>query len=90
MTDSKFKKIIVALTVGAVILMFFLCSFLAYQLVAIKNERSRSDELTNKIIEYNKLIEEGEDTLQTRSMRWWIERRAREIGYIYEKDIPLK
>ena len=89
MTESKFRKIVVAVTVGAVALMFFLCSFLVYQLIFINSENKKSEELTQKIQEYNELIENGEDTLETRSMRWWIERRAREIGYTYEDDVPL-
>ena len=89
MNESKLKKVIVAVTVGAVALMFFLVSFLVYQLVFINTEKRKGEELTEKIAEYNALIEQGEDTLETRSMRWWIERRAREIGYTYEDDLPL-
>ena len=89
MNESKLKKVIVAVTVGAVALMFFLVSFLVYQLVFINTEKRKGEELTEKIAEYNALIEQGGDTLETRSMRWWIERRAREIGYIYEDDLPL-
>jgi hypothetical protein len=89
MNESKLKKVIVAVTVGAVALMFFLVSFLVYQLVFINSEKRKGEELTEKIAEYNALIEQGEDTLETRSMRWWIERRAREIGYTYEDDLPL-
>ena len=89
MNESKLKKVIVAVTVGAVALMFFLVSFLVYQLVFINTEKRKGEDLTEKIAEYNALIEQGEDTLETRSMRWWIERRAREIGYTYEDDLPL-
>ena len=32
------------------------------------------------------LTEEGEQTYQTRSMREWIEREARKLGYKYSFD----
>lgn len=89
MTESKFKKLVVALTVGAILLLFLLCSFLVYQLVYINSEKRKSEELEAKIKEYTMLIERGEDTIETRSMRWWIERRARELGYTFDGDIDL-
>ena len=42
-----------------------------------------------RIAEYDELYASGEDTLQARSKRLWIERRARELGYVYEGDVPL-
>ena len=49
MNESKLKKVIVAVTVGAVALMFFLVSFLVYQLVFINTEKRKGEELTEKI-----------------------------------------
>jgi len=49
-------------------------------------QKKRIDELDAKIVEYEQLIEEGEQTKETRSMLWWIEREARELGYVYEGD----
>lgn len=46
-------------------------------------------ELEAKIAEYNQLIENGEDVKEARSMLWWIEQRARELGYILKTDVPL-
>ena len=52
-----------------------------YQLISIRPLRKEIAELENKIQEYNTLIMQGEDTLEVRSMRYWIERRAMELGY---------
>lgn len=89
MSESKFRKLIVALTVGAVLLFVILLSVMVYQLVSISNEKKKETELINAITEYEKLIEEGCDTLEARSSRWWIERRARELGLNYKDDVSL-
>ena len=60
-----------------------------YQLVAIRIEKTRQAELEQKIALYNELIEEGNDTVEARSLRAWIEMRARELGYVFETDVPL-
>ncbi len=52
--------------------------------MSIKNNQIKELEL--KIAEYNLLIEQGEETKEVRSMRWWIEREARELGYVFATD----
>lgn len=59
---------------------------MVYQLISASVEKKRIDELDAKILEYRALIEEGEETKEARSMRWWIEREARELGYVYDGD----
>lgn len=88
-TESKFKRLVVAITVGAVLLIVILLSVMTYQLIAIGKERREIAELEREIAEYDELYASGEDTLQARSKRLWIERRARELGYVYEGDVPL-
>ena len=89
MTDAKIKRLIVAITVGAVLLVVMLTSILLYQLININSERKARAELNEKIVYYEQLIEEGEDTFEIRSLRWWIERRAMELGYEYKGSGPL-
>ncbi len=89
MTEEKAKKLIVASTVGAVLLLFILVSVMVYGIIALNHERQKGRELEQKITEYNRLIKEGEDTLEARSLRAWIEMRARELGYVFETDVPL-
>ena len=52
--------------------------------MSVKNNQIR--QLESKIAEYNQLIAEGEETKEIRSMRWWIEREARELGYVFADD----
>ena len=59
---------------------------MVHQLISANVEKKRIDELDAKIVEYRELIEEGEETIEARSMRWWIEREARELGYYYDGD----
>ncbi|MCQ2387654.1 MAG: hypothetical protein MJ066_04340 [Clostridia bacterium] len=89
MTESGFKKKVVAFTVGAVLLFIFLVSYLIYQLVCIKNEKKKEQEYLEAIARYEQMIEEEKDGLEARQLRWWIERRARELGYHYEGDLDL-
>lgn len=89
MPESKFKRLVVALTAGAVILIIFLLSMMIYQLAEIGVQNRKREELKAEIAEYNRLISEGKDKLELRSTRLWIERRARELNYTYEDDVPL-
>lgn len=89
MEESKTKKLIISTTVGAVLLVFILLAVMVYQLISIKTLRDKRAELDASIAEYERLIEEGGDTLEARSKRWWIERRARELGLVYEGDTKL-
>jgi cell division protein FtsL len=86
MTESKLKRMIVALTVGAVLLLVCLLSVMVYQLVAIGKQEKELSELNAKIEQYRQMIEDGEDTLEVRSTRQWIIREARQLGYIFDGD----
>lgn len=83
MNEAKVKRLIIAGTVGAVLLLVILLSVMVYQIIAVKVKEKNINELEIQIAEYERLIELGEDTLEVRSKRWWIERRARELGYVY-------
>ena len=87
--ESKRKRIIVAITVGAVVLLFSLVAFMSYQLICINKKRSEIAQLQMDIAALEQTIEKGEQTLETRRQRWYIERRARELGYAYADDIVL-
>ena len=83
MTTEKTKKLIVASTVGAVLLLVSLLAIMIYQMVAIQNKKADIKRLENAIVELEQLIEEGEDTIEIRSMREWIEREARRLNFVY-------
>ena len=89
MTEEKAKRLIISGTIGAVLLLFVLLSVMVYQLIAIRFEKKKEIELESKIAQYEQLIEAGEDTIEARSLRAWIEMRAREIGYVYDTDVKL-
>lgn len=86
MTESKFKRVIVACVAGAVIFIMFLVSIMVYQLISIKVERDRLSELTQTIQEYKDLIALGNDTLEARNTYEWIENAARKLGYYFDGD----
>lgn len=80
MTEQKTKRMIVALTAGAVLLLVTLLSIMVYQMIAIKVEKNRIEYFNQKTAEYIELKKQGEETIQMRSMREWIEREARKLG----------
>jgi hypothetical protein len=57
-----------------------------YQLISIKVQKDIADELDRQYKTYQQLIKEGEETIEARSMREWIEREARKLGLSYEFD----
>ena len=81
MSELKLKKLIVAITVGAVLLVVILSSIMVYQLISIRAENKRIEKLELKIAEYKKLIENGEFTIKERSDYEWLKREARKLGY---------
>ena len=83
MSESKLKRVIVATTVGAVLLVVVLFSIMVYQLIAIQVTNNRISHLKQTITEYEEMIASGEDTIKARSTREWIEREARQLGYEY-------
>ena len=89
MEESKFKKLVVAGTVGAVLLAVILLFIMIYQMIAIGLKKNQLDEYNEAIAQYEQLIQKGEDTLEARSTKAWIARRARELGYIYKDDVKL-
>ena len=89
MEESKFKKLVVAGTVGAVLLAVILLFIMIYQMITIGLKKNQLDEYNEAIAQYEQLIQKGEDTLEARSTKAWIARRARELGYIYKDDVKL-
>ena len=85
--DAKFKRTVVALTVGAVVLLCVLIILMCYQLIKIGVEHRRRAELTAAIAALNEQYETGEGELAFRRTNLYIERIARGLGYHYAEDI---
>lgn len=83
MTNEKTKKMIVAGTVGAVLLLVTLLAIMIYQMVAIQKKKADIARWEKATIELQQLIEDGEKTVEIRSMRDWIEREARRLNLVY-------
>ena len=86
MTETKAKRLIVASTVGAVLLLFILVTIMVYQIISIQVKKNRIEYLESQIAKYETLTEQGNETIEIRSMREWIEREARKLGYRYSFD----
>ena len=84
MTQKKFERIVVSTTVGAILLLVTLVMVLVYQLITMKIESDKKADFDAKLAYYNQLIEEGNDTLETRQLDKWLEMRAQELGYVYK------
>ena len=86
MTESKQKRLVSAITVGAVLLLVILVSVMIYQLISISVRNKQIEELRAQIAVYERMIEDGEEENAIRQERDWIERRARELGYKLPTD----
>jgi hypothetical protein len=89
MTEAKMKRLIVAITVGAVLLITILCSVMVFGIIKISNEKRAIAELEAEIARYNQLIETEKDTYEARSTLYWIQTRAFELGYVLDDSINL-
>lgn len=87
MPEERAKKIIMATTVGAVLLVVILLFVMIYQLAAVSNYKKEIAELEKAIAEYNQMIKDGEDELEAKSKLLWIEREAKKLGYKYQDEI---
>ncbi len=90
MTDDKKKRLIVAGTVGAVVLACTLILVMVFQICKIVSYNRKTAELDKAIAEYNQMIASGEETLEARKTKAWIVKRAYELGYVFEGDENLK
>ena len=86
-SEEKFKRIIVALTVGAVVLLSVLITLMCYQLIKIGVENRRKSEYSAKIAELKELSDKNDKELEYLRTNAAIERLARELGYHYSDDI---
>lgn len=87
-TEEKAKRLIVAGTVGAVLLMAILLMVMIYQLISIGVKNRQIAEYNAAIARYETLIEEGEETIEVRQLEWWIRREAERLGFVFEGDKP--
>ena len=84
LSEEKYKRIVVASTVGAVLLVVILVFIMIYQLISIGVNKKINDEYQSAIAEYERLIKEGENTLEIRKAESWIMGRAKELGYYFQ------
>ena len=89
MTNDKRKRLKSAVIVGAVLFLIIIMSIVIYQCVSISARKKRVEFLEAEIQRYYQLIEQGEETIELRSLREWIEVEARELGYIWDTDKEL-
>ncbi len=90
MDESKAKRLIIAGTVGAVILAVILLSVMMYQLIAIGVKNNRIDYYKEQIEILDKRIEGNKEDLAAIKEREWIIYEARKLGYYFEGDNLLK
>ncbi|MBE7089711.1 MAG: hypothetical protein E7362_02785 [Clostridiales bacterium] len=87
MTEEKRRRIKIATIVGAVLLLAILLTVMIYQWIAIGVKRRYIDELNAKIEYYIDIKDDADKVLEARDTKEWIERRARELGYVFKDDV---
>jgi len=76
--DDKQKRIYQAITVTAVILLFFLIFVLIFQLLSISHRNNLNKKLETRIKELEKQQTELDDEISYRTSQWYVEKYARE------------
>ena len=89
MTERKFKRVVTASIVGAIMLIIILVSVILYQVITMSSYIRQRDELINEITRLERLIDENASEEEIRQSREWIEEQARKLGYKYPKDIII-
>lgn len=89
MTQEKQKKLIVSVTVGAIILLLVLVAMLTVILVKKSNMQKDIQILESKCDELQQLIDENAEIGKIMETKAWIEQYAREHGYYYDGDIVI-
>lgn len=89
MTESKFKKVVVASIVGAIMLIVILVTVILYQVITMSGYAKKKNELESEIARYEKLLDENASEEEIRKSKEWIIERARELGYVFPDDIII-
>ena len=89
MKEEKLKRLIVAITVGAVLLIVILTLVMLFGIIKISKEKRAIAELDREIAHYEQMIDEGEDDFALRSTELWIMRRAWELGYTLKDTVNM-
>lgn len=82
MKEEKFKKIMVGVTVSAVLLVIILVIFWVYQLIAISVREKKIKELEEQIAYYEQIIKESNDDVEIYKSELWLEWAARKLGML--------
>ncbi len=59
---------------------------MVYQMISIQVTKNRIEYYNSQVAKYEMLTKQGLQTIETRSMREWIEREARKLGLRYSFD----
>lgn len=89
MSEEKFKRVVIALTVGAVLLLTILLGIMVYQIVSIFSLKRTNAQIEKDIAYVRELIAKNEDEKVITQMKEYIDRVARENGYVLPSDIRI-
>ncbi len=89
MNSLKSKRLIIAVTVGMVVLAVVLLCVMSYQLIAISVKSNKIEKLKQRLAELDVLIESLDDNLAAIKEREWIIYEAWKLGYYFVDDNPL-
>ena len=90
MNQDKAKRLIVATTIGAILLLIVLVIIMCYQFISIGVYNNRIAVINAKIAECDAKIADGENVIAAMQEKEWIIYEARKLGYIFEGDRIIK
>ncbi len=83
MQEEKKKRVVSAVTSGIVMLLVILITITVYQISGIIKRKNKIMQLNNEIVYLQTQLENTNDEIDSWSLKWKIEERARELGLEY-------
>ena len=86
MQEEKKKRVLSAITSGIVMLLVIMITITVYQLVGIIKRYNKINQLNSEIAYLEEQLKNTNDEIDSWSLRWKIEERARELGLEYPTE----
>jgi cell division protein FtsL len=83
MQEEKKKRVMSAITSGIIMLLVILITISVYQIAGIIKRHNKINQLNSEIAYLEAQLQNTNDEIDSWSLKWKIEERARELGLEY-------
>ena len=86
MQEEKKRRVLSAVTSGIVMLLVIMITITVYQIVGIIKRNNKINQLNSEIAYLQEQLQNTNDEIDSWSLKWKIEERARELGLEYPSE----